>query len=97
MARTIVDIGDDATLSAMHSSRPLRITAASALTIPLEVDSDFALLDEIPIFADTAGAVTLVAAEGVTLKAKGTTITQNGYVTLCKIAANTWIAYGDLS
>ena len=73
------------------------VTAAAVLTIPSDADVDDVVADEIFLFVDTASAVTLAVAEGVTLKTKGTTLTQNGYVTLCKIAANTWIAFGDLS
>ncbi len=87
----------DKTFSASDLGIFQQVTAAAALTIPTAAAVDTINMDEIYIFADTDGAVTLVAAEGVTLKAIGTTVTQNGYVTLCKIGTNTWIAYGDLT
>lgn len=69
----------------------------SIITIPNDSTYDFVIDDEIEIFRDTANVVRIVAASGVTIRAKGLNIDVSGRATFKKIGANDWIGYGDLS
>lgn len=82
--------GDDGVLQ--------EVTGGHTVTIPNDSTWDFVEEDTIPIFSTTTSTITIAVEAGVTLRAKGTTITtQYGHVILKKEGANDWIAWGDLT
>jgi hypothetical protein len=105
--RPIVAVSGSKTIAASDLNTMQVCSATAAITIPTDANggSSFTVgTAEIEILVNTTGAVTLVAASGVTLSyrnAAGTATTgtvtaagQYAFIFAKRIAANTWIATG---
>lgn len=85
------------TLSTADIAQHIRCTSGSATTITVPA-SVFAVNDEVRIFRDGAGTVTLSAASGVTINAKALALSpQYGCATLKCVATDEFDLYGDLA
>lgn len=98
----IVQKTDSYTLSALTERDSLiEISKASAVTLTIPADStlNFPIGTSLDILQTGAGQITIAGAVGVTVNATpGLKLrTQWSGATLFKRAANTWVAYGDLS
>lgn len=98
----IVQKTDSYTLSALTERDSLiEISKASAVTLTIPADStlNFPIGTSLDILQTGAGQITIAGAGGVTVNATpGLKLrTQWSGATLFKRAANTWVAYGDLS
>lgn len=80
--------------------RATKADGAQTITVPTNATVAFEVGTRVRIEATTAQVVTIAAAGGVTIRklaTKGLTVVgQYGVVTLEKVAANEWIASGDL-
>lgn len=96
----VVVITGDTLLNQTHDGAYVRSTSASALTVTVQPDStyNFAVGTVIQVRQAAAGAVSIVAASGVTVTSSGTMVlrAQNSTVSLVKVAANTWDLMGDV-
>lgn len=80
----------------------VQFTSASAIifTIPANATVAFAIGDQINVYQDGAGVVTITAGAGVTLRSNGTKLKTNGQyavATCAKIATDTWVVVGNLA
>ena len=79
----------------------VEFTSASAIifTIPANATVAFAIGDQINVYQDGAGQVTIAGDSGVTVNATpGLKLrTQYSSATLFKRAENTWVVFGDLT
>ena len=99
MTLHIVSVTGNITLGGTHANMLLNATAAAVITIPKATTYDFTNSDKIRILRNTASAISLVGANGVTLLSKGgvTSITnQNVIVQLEKTATDTWVLSGNI-
>lgn len=74
--------------------------SAITLTIPPNSSVAFGIGTQINIMQLGAGAVTVTAGAGVTLRSAGTKLKTNGQyavATCCKIATDTWVVIGNLT
>ena len=77
----------------------LNVATANTLTVPLNSSVTFPIGTQILIAQYGAGAVTITAAGGVTLRSEGSKLKTNGQysgATLVKIGENEWYAFGNL-
>jgi hypothetical protein len=77
----------------------LNVATANTLTVPLNSSVAFPIGTQILIAQYGAGACTITAAGGVTLRSEGSKLKTNGQysgATLVKIAENEWYAFGNL-
>ena len=80
----------------------VEFTSASAIifTIPANATVAFAIGDQINVYQDGAGQVTITPAATVTIRSNGSklkTIGQYAVATCIKIDTNEWIALGNLT
>ena len=80
----------------------IEFTSASAVifTIPANATVAFAIGDQINVYQDGAGQVTITPAATVTIRSNGTKLKTNGQyavATCIKIDTNEWIALGNLA
>ena len=80
----------------------IEFTSASAIifTIPANATVAFAIGDQINVYQDGAGQVTITPAATVTIRSNGTKLKTNGQyavATCIKIDTNEWIALGNLA
>lgn len=80
----------------------VEFTSASAVifTIPANATVAFAIGDQINVYQDGAGQVTITPAATVTIRSNGTKLKTNGQyavATCIKIDTNEWIALGNLT
>jgi hypothetical protein len=74
--------------------------SASTLTVPPNSSGAFAVGDQINIMQLGAGQVTITAGSGVTIRSSGSKLKLTGQysvATVVQIAADTWMAVGNLS
>jgi hypothetical protein len=77
----------------------LNVATANTLTVPLNSSVAFPIGTQILIAQYGAGACTITAAGGVTLRSEGSKLKTNGQYsgsTLVKIGENEWYAFGNL-
>jgi hypothetical protein len=77
----------------------LNVATANTLTVPLNSSVAFPIGTQILIAQYGAGACTITAASGVTLRSEGSKLKTNGQysgATLVKIGENEWYAFGNL-
>jgi hypothetical protein len=77
----------------------LNVATANTLTVPLNSSVAFPIGTQILIAQYGAGACTITAAGGVTLRSEGSKLKTNGQysgATLVKIGENEWYAFGNL-
>ena len=67
------------------------------MTVPTNATTAFPVGTVIFLFGKGAGAVTLVAAGGVTLSAAALSFTQNKSAAITKIATDAWVVVGALT
>lgn len=87
-------LGDRGQLVKMNNA------SANTLTIPTNASVAFPIGTQIVVYQEGAGQTTLSPAGGVTLSSRGSAFKlagQNAVATLIKLAANTWVASGDLT
>lgn len=100
---TIVAYSDAHTLVASDNGKLVQISNASgvALTVPQDSDAtDIEIGFKCQVMQMGAGAVTVTAGTGATLRKAGATakcLAQYGVVEVQKIAANTWRVNGELA
>lgn len=91
------DISGSYTLSEDDDGSVLFTTAATTITIPTNASAAIREGDEFFVYVETAAAVSLSAAGGVTLNSIGTTGVKDEVITLRKVDTDEWIAWGGLS
>jgi hypothetical protein len=87
-------LGDDGDLITFDNGSPI------AFTIPPNSSVAFGIGTQINIMQLGAGAVTVTAGAGVTLRSAGSKLKTNGQysvATCCKIATDTWVVIGNLT
>jgi hypothetical protein len=87
-------LGDDGKLITADNG------SAITLTIPPNSSVAFGIGTQINIMQLGAGAVTVTAGAGVTLRSAGSKLKTNGQysvATCCKIATDTWVVIGNLT
>lgn len=94
----IVTTSGDKTLAITDADTLQDVTAAANITVPANATVAFGIGTTIIFFRDTASAVVIVAADGVTISNEvGLTLNaQNSVASIIKIATNTWVASGSL-
>lgn len=87
-------VSDDKTFANGDDGTVCVATAEVQFTIPPDV---FRIGDILCILRNTASAVTIAAGTGVTILSPSLTVSRDkGFVSICKIDNNMWIAWGDL-
>jgi hypothetical protein len=87
-------LGDDGDLVTLDNG------SAITFTIPPNSSVAFGIGTQINIMQLGAGAVTVTAGAGVTLRSAGSKLKTNGQysvATCCKIATDTWVVIGNLT
>jgi len=87
-------LGDDGDLVTCDNA------AAITFTIPPNSSVAFGIGTQINVMQLGAGAVTITAGVGVTLRSQGSKLKTNGQysvATCCKIATDTWVVVGNLT
>jgi len=87
-------LADDGKLITCDNASPI------ALTIPPNGTVAYGIGTQINIMQLGAGAVTVTAGAGVTLRSAGSKLKTNGQysvATCCKIATDTWVVIGNLT
>ena len=83
-----------------HKTVTMTNASASTLTVPPNSSVAFAIGDQINIMQLGAGQVTITAGSGVTIRSSGSKLKLTGQysvATVIQIAADTWMAVGNLS
>jgi hypothetical protein len=83
-----------------HKTVTMTNASASTLTVPPNSSVAFAVGDQINIMQLGAGQVTITAGSGVTIRSSGSKLKLTGQysvATVVQIAADTWMAVGNLS
>jgi hypothetical protein len=83
-----------------HKTVTMTNASASTLTVPPNSSVTFAIGDQINIMQLGAGQVTITAGSGVTIRSSGSKLKLTGQysvATVVQIAADTWMAVGNLS
>ena len=83
-----------------HKTVTMTNASASTLTVPPNSSVAFAVGDQINIMQLGAGQVTITAGAGVTIRSSGSKLKLTGQysvATVVQIAADTWMAVGNLS
>lgn len=83
-----------------HKTVTMTNASASTLTVPPNSSVAFAIGDQINIMQLGAGQVTITAGSGVTIRSSGSKLKLTGQysvATVVQIAADTWMAVGNLS
>jgi hypothetical protein len=83
-----------------HKTVTMTNASASTLTVPPNSSVAFAVGDQINIMQLGAGQVTITAGSGVTIRSSGNKLKLTGQysvATVVQIAADTWMAVGNLS
>jgi hypothetical protein len=94
--------GTSYTLAEADAGKEIVFTSGSAVTVtvPAETTYDFTVGQTFVLFQKGAGAVSVAAAVGVTLRSRSSYVKTSGQyaeLSLIKIAANEWALTGDLA